>query len=220
MPRGYTRGRTGDGRRQIPDSIAMAELATAAWQPAAEFGMLLADPIYWGWGAPRGDGRAVLVLPGLLGGDAYLRPLRDWLRRIGYTPVKSGIDRNPGWSEELVADLGEIAARAAEQSRRPVVIIGHSMGGILGRSVAVRRPELVEHVIALGSPLGVSRSRLPDAVRMTAIYSQGDRIVRHPWGMDRDGRTENIEVRGSHTGLAFNPEVYRHLARLLPTKAV
>lgn len=220
MPRRSTRTRRGEGRSQIPDTVAMAELATAAWQPAAEFGLLMADPVFWGWGVGRGDGRAVLVLPGLLGGDAYLRPLRDWLRRVGYTPIKSGIERNPGWSEELVAELGEIAERAAEGTRRPVVIIGHSMGGILGRSVAVRRPELVEHVIALGSPLGVSRSRLPDSVRMTAIYSQSDRIVRHPWGMDRDGRTENIEVQGSHIGLAFNPEVYRHLARLLPTRAV
>jgi hypothetical protein len=33
--------------------------------------------------------------------------------------------------------------------------------------------------------------------------------------MAREPRATNIEVRGSHTGLAFNPDVYRHLGRLL-----
>ena len=199
---------------------ALAELAVRAWQPAAELGLLLNDPVYWGWGVPRGDGHPVLVLPGLLGGDEYLRPLRDWLRRVGYAAVRSGIDRNPGWSEELVGELGEIADREFRRGRGPVTIIGHSMGGILGRSVASRRPHLVRHVITLGSPLSMSRSRIPETVRLTAIYSRGDRIVRHPGAMARDPRAENIEVRGSHTGLAFNPEVYRHLARLLSSRSV
>jgi hypothetical protein len=44
----------------------------------------------------------VLVLPGLFAGDGYLQPLRDWLGRSGYSPVRSGIDRNPGWSSELI----------------------------------------------------------------------------------------------------------------------
>ncbi|HEY7294163.1 MAG TPA: hypothetical protein VH916_03935, partial [Dehalococcoidia bacterium] len=56
--------------------------------PALEFGELLRDPVFWGWGVPRGDGHAVLVLPGLGAGDAYLRPLRGWLRRLGYTTLR------------------------------------------------------------------------------------------------------------------------------------
>jgi pimeloyl-ACP methyl ester carboxylesterase len=194
----------------------VGRMAARAWQPAAELGMLLADPIYWGWNVPRGDGHPVLVLPGLLGGDTYLGYLREWLGRTGYTPVRSGIDRNPGWSEELVQDLTEIAATQFGRGKRRVTIIGHSMGGVLGRSVAVRRPDLVEHVIALGSPLSMTRGRLPENVRMTAVYSKADTIVRHPSALERDPRAKNIEVRGSHIGMAFNPEVYRVLARILP----
>src|SRR5690349_5278999 len=63
-------------------------------QPAFEFGQLLRDPVFWGWGVPRGDGHTVLVLPGLGAGDAYLRPLRGWLRRLGYQTLRSGIRRN------------------------------------------------------------------------------------------------------------------------------
>lgn len=197
-------------------AAALADLTLRAWQPAVEFGLLLADPIYWGRGVPRGDGHAVLVLPGLLGGDAYLEPLRRWLQRVGYVPVASGLDRNPGWSEELVRELGERADRAHGRSRRPITIVGHSMGGILARSIAIRRSRTTAHVIALGSPLMLARQPLPDAVRFTSIYSRDDRIVRYPGAVARDPNARNFEVRGSHIGLAGNPEVYRRLAEILP----
>jgi pimeloyl-ACP methyl ester carboxylesterase len=197
------------------DDVGLAELASEAWEPAAELGSLLGDPVYWGWGVPRGDKRPVLVLPGLLGGDRYLGALRDWLRRIGYTPVPSGLDRNPGWSERLVEELADLAEAHSERSGQRVAIIGHSLGGLQGRSVAARRPAVVRHLIALGSPLAMARALLPRQVRMTAVYSRGDRIVRHPASLERDPRAENIEVRGSHIGLVFNPAVYRVLARAL-----
>ncbi len=199
------------------DTLALAELAARAWQPAVEFGQLLQEPVFWGLGVPRGNGHPVLVLPGLFAGDRYLDPLRGWLRRVGYTPVRSGLDRNPGWSEELVAELGERARQAFECGGQRVTIIGHSMGGVLGRSIAVRRPHTTRHVITLGSPLIMTRSRLPESVRLTAIYSREDRIVRHPGAVARDPGAQSIEVRGSHIGLAGNPIVYRHLARLLPS---
>jgi pimeloyl-ACP methyl ester carboxylesterase len=195
--------------------FSLAELAGAALRPMTEFGMLLGDPIYWGLGVPRGDGRPVLVLPGLFAGDGYLQPLRDWLVRTGYSPVKSGIDRNPGWSSELIDGLAEIALAEHRRSRRRVTIVGHSMGGLQGRSVAARLPQVVRHVIALGSPLALAQEHLPAAVRMTAIYSPDDRIVRHPAALARDPRAKNVRVPGSHIGLAFNPAVYRVLARTL-----
>jgi pimeloyl-ACP methyl ester carboxylesterase len=197
------------------NSFDLADLAGAALRPMAEFGLLLADPVYWGAGVPRGDGRPVLVLPGLFAGDGYLQPLRDWLLRYGYSPVKSGIDRNPGWSEELIRDLADLALGEHRRSRQRVTIIGHSMGGLQGRSVAARLPQIVRHVIALGSPLAMARERLPGSVRMTAIYSPEDRIVRHPAALARDPRAKNVKVPGSHIGLAFNPAVYRVLARTL-----
>lgn len=195
--------------------FSLADLAGAALRPAAEFGLLLGDPVFWGVGVPRGDGRPVLVLPGLLAGDAYLKPLRDWLNRTGYSPVKSGIERNPGLSNELIHELVELAQAEYRRCRQRVTIIGHSMGGLQGRSVAGRIPQIIRHVIALGSPLAMARSRLPGAVRMTAIYSREDRIVPHPAALERDPRAKNVEVPGSHIGLAFNPAVYRVLARIL-----
>lgn len=195
--------------------FGLAALADEAWKPVAEFGLLLIEPVFWGVGVRRGDGRPVLVLPGLYAGDRYLGPLRDWLRRIGYQPVRSGLERNPGWSESLVEDLGELAEARFRGSGQRVTIIGHSMGGLQGRAVAVRHPGAVRHVIALGSPLTMARRRLPGQVRMTAIYSRGDRIVRHPAAMEHDPRATNVEVSGSHIGLTFNPAVYRALGGIL-----
>jgi triacylglycerol lipase len=200
-------------------AAALAEIATRAWQPVAEFALLQGDPVYWGWGMARGDGHSVMPLPGLGAGDGYLRAMRAWLRRVGYQTIRSGIERNPGWSEDLVADLGERVEAEHRRTGRRVTMIGHSMGGVLARSVAVRRPHAVDHVITLGSPLMMTRGELPDSVRMSAIYSRTDRIVRYPGATSRDTQAENIEVPGSHTGMAFNPEVYRQLARLLPAKA-
>jgi hypothetical protein len=56
-----------------------------------------------------------------------------------------------------------------------------------------------------------------ESVRITALYSRGDRIVRHPGALARDPGARNVEVRGSHVGLTGNPEVYRLLGSLLHT---
>ncbi|MGH7864678.1 MAG: alpha/beta fold hydrolase [Candidatus Binataceae bacterium] len=177
--------------------------------------MLLNDPFYWGWGVPRGDGHAVIVLPGLFAGDPYLIPLRSWLARIGYRPLRSGIDFNPGWSEALIEELGEVTEREFTRGGSPLTLIGHSAGGLLARWVAARHPHAVRHVITLGSPLAVTGELLAGNIRLTAIHTPDDLIVRHPAAIAREPHAQNHAVRGSHSGLAFNPQVYRLLAELL-----
>ncbi|MGH7948117.1 MAG: lipase family alpha/beta hydrolase [Candidatus Binataceae bacterium] len=192
-----------------------AALVRELLSPAIEFGALLTDPVFWGRGVARGDEHPVMVVPGLFAGDGYLIPMRDWLRRIGYTPVRSRLNFNPGWSEELVAGLGDFAEEAFIESGQRVTIIGHSMGGVIARSIGVRRPDAVQHVVTLGSPLSVTRRPLPAQVRITAIYSRSDLIVEYPEALASDPGAVNIEVRGGHAGLAVNPDVYRHLAEVL-----
>src|SRR5437868_14457993 len=46
--------------------------------------------------APRGDGHAVLVLPGLAAGDASTRLLRRLLADLGYAAQGWGLGRNLG----------------------------------------------------------------------------------------------------------------------------
>jgi len=98
------------------------------------------------------DGPAVLLVPGLFAGDRWLHPLRRHLEASGYDVWDSTIACNVACSEStatrLLARLEEIAQRKGS----PVTIVGHSRGGLLGRVLARRRPELVSGLIMLGSP--------------------------------------------------------------------
>ena len=70
-------------------------------QALSELAALLRAPIYAGRGVARGDGRLMLVLPGLFGNDLHVQPLRTWLRRIGYVPVASSLAVNAGCPNRL-----------------------------------------------------------------------------------------------------------------------
>src|SRR5271169_7120217 len=61
---------------------------------AAEILLLHATPVYYGFGVPRGDDSAVVIIPGFLGTDVYLTELHSWLARIGYRPYFSGVGIN------------------------------------------------------------------------------------------------------------------------------
>ena len=119
---------------------------------------LRASRVYYGFGVPRGDGSAVVLIPGFLGSDYYLTELYLWLRRIGYRPYMSKIGLNADCLDKLGRRLIETVARAEAQTGRPVHLIGHSLGGILARSVATQREESIRSVIALGSPFRGIRS--------------------------------------------------------------
>lgn len=110
------------------------------------------SPTYHGSGIPRGDGSAVVIIPGLLGMDLNLFELHAWLRRIGYRPYYSGIGIAADCPNHLSMRLDGTIDRAYAETGRRVHLIGHSLGGIFARSAAVRRPKRIASVITLGSP--------------------------------------------------------------------
>ncbi len=113
---------------------------------------LRASPVYYGFGAPRGDGSAVIVVPGFMGTDHYLWEINLWLRRIGYRAYMSEIGWNADCLNDLVERLIQTIEKASSETGGKVHLVGHSLGGILSRSAAVRSPERVASVISLGSP--------------------------------------------------------------------
>lgn len=133
-----------------------AEANISIWQEALFAGDILllhASPVYYGLGVPHGDGSAVILIPGFLGTDAYLGQLRTWLARIGYRPYFSGIGINAECPNLLIQHrLNACIDTARGETQRKIHLIGHSLGGILARSVAGQRPQDVESVITLGSP--------------------------------------------------------------------
>jgi pimeloyl-ACP methyl ester carboxylesterase len=53
----------------------------------------------------------------------------------------------------------------------------------------------------------------PDSVRLTSIYSKEDGVVR--WQSCVVPYADNVRVKGTHVGLAFNAEAYRAIAKAL-----
>ena len=198
-----------------------------------DFGMFLAASPLLRRTAPRGDGHPVLVLPGLMAADTSTRPMRRYLRTLGYHVHGWRLGRNVGPTRELVEGMGARLDDLLARHGRKVSVIGWSLGGLYARAIARLRPDDVRLVITLGSPFRMtagSQSRAhrtyqrfasrhvdggtlrtggtagPLAVPATSIYTRMDGIVSWRACLDDEGpRAENIEVFGSHVGLGHNP---------------
>lgn len=149
----------------------------------AELLLLHASPVFYGLGIARGDGSAVILIPGFLGTDLYLSQLAAWLDRIGYRAYVSGIGLNAECPNLLIKyKLGETVARALRQTRRKVHLIGHSLGGVMARSVAAQRPNDIASVTTLGAPfrgtvLNHSVLNVASAVRQNILNEHGDEVL-------------------------------------------
>jgi pimeloyl-ACP methyl ester carboxylesterase len=162
------------------------------WDPLAlrEMTALLRDPVLRGRGVRRGDGRAVLLVPGFLSGDWSLRVLHNWLQRVGYKSYLSGIQFNVQHSEHLVAGLRTRLVEVRKQSGSRVSIVGHSRGGVLAKVLSSREPDAVEQVIGLGAPFA-------DQFDIAALTNAAVGVVRTANEL-RWGRSFASEGRFAH----------------------
>jgi triacylglycerol lipase len=141
--------------------------ASAYFDFLQQYASLIRDPVSRGVGVPRGDDRPVLLIPGFTAGDWSLGPLAAWLRRIGYKPYVSGIDLNVGCPQRKLELLGWRIEKIARESGRRMTIVGHSLGGVLGRAMATLKPAHVCEVVALGAPIRQGWTGVHDQVRPT-----------------------------------------------------
>lgn len=134
-------------------------------------------PVFYGLGIPRGDGSAVIAVPGFMGTDVYLQELHCWLRRIGYRSYLSEIGRNADCLDVLVDRLLETIQKAYDETHGMVHLIGHSLGGVLTLSAASLRPDIVASVITLGAPFRGVRSH-PMVLEMSKVVRERIRVAR------------------------------------------
>jgi pimeloyl-ACP methyl ester carboxylesterase len=187
--------------------------------------------------APRGRGERVLVWPGFGAGNASTTTLRAYLRYLGYRVEGWSQGTNSGDVLSLLDLLKEDLER--RRDLEPVTLVGWSLGGYLAREVARDCPNRVQQVVTLGSPVvggpkytaaagaferfGTSvdeierlvdaRYDVPLETPVTAIYSRSDGVVSWQACIDeRSPNVEHVEVRASHVGLGFSPQVYRIIA--------
>lgn len=185
---------------------------------------------------PHGDGHPVLVIPGFTASDAGTRFLRGVLSAKGYAAERWGLGTNVGPHPRIVRGIQRRLLTLSERHGRSVSIVGWSLGGVYARELARAYPDHVRTVVTLGSPfrmrepdsstgqalyrrLGPRRDpftgrrhdehmRGPLPVPTTSVYTRTDGVVRWHACIDEIGPTsENVEVRGTHTGLGVNPAV-------------
>lgn len=157
---------------------AVQAVPTPIWREAMfplDWMALRASPVYYGCNVPRGHGEPVVVVPGFLASDLSLTELYLWLGRIGYQPYFSNIGRNADCPDHIATRLMDTVRRARRETGQRVRLVGHSLGGMLSRSVALENPDDVSLVITMGSPF-------KDAVRAHPVLLAAAAALRSELG--------------------------------------
>jgi triacylglycerol lipase len=137
----------------LRDLISRPPLWREGGRTGIELARLLRDPVYRDLrGLPDGEDKPVLLIPGFLAGDGTLGTMTHWLRRAGYRTSSAGVRTNVDCSTETIGRVVAKLECLVEKTGQPATIIGQSRGGSLARVIAVRHPDLVESIVALGSP--------------------------------------------------------------------
>ncbi|AJR18175.1 alpha/beta fold hydrolase [Pimelobacter simplex] len=123
--------------------------------------------------AARAAARAaepVLLVPGFLAGDWTLTAMAAELRAQGFRTYRSQIHANIGCTLSSALVLEARLEQLAERRDARVRIVGHSLGGMIARGLAARRPDLVAGIVTMGSPM-----RAPAAHH--AVLTRGVRVL-------------------------------------------
>ncbi len=114
----------------------------------------------------------VVLVPGFLAGDLTLRLMAQALRRRGHRTYRSLIHANVGCTVAAAAQLETRLEAIALRRGSRVQVVGHSLGGMIARGLAVRRPDLVAGIVTMGSPV------LAPAAHHASLTRSVDVLVR------------------------------------------
>lgn len=119
----------------------------------------------------------VLLIPGFMAGDGTLAGMSAMLRHAGYRTYRSQTRVNFGCTRETADRLERRIEEIATRRERKVSLVGHSLGGMLSRGLAVRRPDLIHGIVAMGSPImapaAVHQALVWDAELLTRLTRVG-----------------------------------------------
>lgn len=197
---------------------------------------------------PLGDRAPVVILPGFGASDRSTAVMRAFLDARGHRTEGWGLGRNTGNVAALVQAVEERTEGLVERRGRKVRIVGQSLGGVVARELARRRPDLVNRVVTMGTPVVGgpkytamaslyqsmynidldameafiasvnAERRIP--VPVTAIYSKNDNVVAWQACIDPvNDHIEHVEVRTTHIGMGFDAQVFRIVADRLARPA-
>ena len=157
----------------LREGAVVSEVGRYAMRSVADRRVRRATPYACRTAARTAD--PVLLVPGFLAGDGSLSWMARVLREQGFRTYRSQMRANVGCTLEAAAQLEARLESIAIRRDTRVQIVGHSLGGMLARGVAVRRPDLVSNVVTLGSPMlapGAHHSLLSTSVDMLVRLSR------------------------------------------------
>ena len=186
----------------------------------------------------------VVLYPGYLTGPYHLSALKKRLLSEGHIVEDWAFGYNMGMSDRVFDALDIQLIEMKKQHGSKITIIGHSLGGSIGRTMGNISGKNIEQVITIGSPIHNIRAALDsfkltlDAkngkttnpeeweqykdticdvpkLKCTSIWSTEDRTV--PWqeSLIEASDGNNISVAGSHLKLPQLPAVQDIVSQLL-----
>ena len=148
LPDGFGRPRA---HAVIGEGRVIGEAGRYAWEAMSQRGGRRHTP--YAHRAARRDEEPVLLVPGFMAGDGTLTLMRRALQQQGLRTYRSHIHANVGCTLNVAAQLEMRLEAIAQRRGSKVRIVGHSLGGMLARGVAARRPDLVSGLVTMGSPM-------------------------------------------------------------------
>ncbi|MCM8558252.1 alpha/beta fold hydrolase [Sphingomicrobium sediminis] len=122
---------------------------------------------------PRGpeEGPPALVIPGFLASDRTTLELRRHLARGGWRVHGWGKGQNRGAYEGILEDLEEKLDAVSGNDK--ALVVGWSLGGVMGRELARKRPDKVRAIVTLASPFSGHR-------KLNNVWREYELVAGHP----------------------------------------
>ena len=191
--------------------------------------------------AGAGQGQPVIVIPGMVSGDATVRYLRRSLDASGFAAHPSGVVFHGAATVRSVAAVERQLQRVFHDSGQKVALLGWSLGGLYARALAHRHPHMVSAVVTLGAPFSgdlrannawrlyellnrgpVEQVPFADPIAVkppvptVAIWSTNDGVIAPAAARgEPDESDRQVEVHARHLDIASNRACVRRVIEVL-----
>lgn len=207
-------------RLLVAEGRVLRDWARARWRPSASLR------------ANVGRGAVIVTLPGFCANDVSMAQMRHNLTAAGFRAHGWGLGSNTGARLDLFDRIDDRLADLVDRYRRPVHLVGWSLGGLMAREYAKSRPANIASVTTMGSPFSgslrannawrlyqwvaghkIDQPPIPfgtaprPAVPTYALWSANDGVIAPASARglpDESDRT--IELSCGHFGFAFSDE--------------
>lgn len=125
----------------------------------------------------KANRKVVMLIPGFMAGDLSLLPLSEFCKWLGHKTEFAGIWSNSKCPRETLEHLERRLELIYDRHEQRVAVIGQSLGGVYARELAARRPQWVDRVITLGSPIrDVTDSSAPLVAATARMVAKARRL--------------------------------------------